>query len=79
MLAVDAQGALFAWGNNRHGQLGLGDTKNRGEPTRVVALKKCRIVDIAAGDGFSAVLDEHGVVWAMGLTETVFHWNTIPP
>lgn len=71
VLAVDAQGALFAWGDNQFGQLGLGDRRNRAEPVRVGALKKTHIVDIAAGDGFSAVLDDHGVIWTMGLNELV--------
>ena len=71
VLAVDAQGALFAWGDNQFGQLGLGDRRNRAEPVRVGALKKTHIVDIAAGDGFSAALDDHGVVWTMGLNELV--------
>lgn len=71
VLALDSEGALFAWGGNQFGQLGLGDRRNRAEPVRVVALKKQHIVDIAAGDGFSAVLDDHGVVWTMGLNELV--------
>ena len=34
-LAVDRQGALWAWGLGKSGQLGLGDRENRSSPARV--------------------------------------------
>ena len=34
-LAVTRSGAVFAWGSNNHGQLGLGDTTDRVWPTQV--------------------------------------------
>ena len=71
MIALDAKGDVFAWGGNQYGQLGLGDYKNRSEPTKIVAFRKVKIVDISAGNGVSAVLDDHGVVWTMGLNEIV--------
>lgn len=71
VIALDAKGDVFAWGGNQYGQLGLGDYKNRSEPTKISAFKKMKIVDISAGNGFSAVLDDHGVVWTMGLNEIV--------
>jgi len=33
--SLTANGSLFAWGVNNYGQLGLGDTANRGAPTAV--------------------------------------------
>jgi alpha-tubulin suppressor-like RCC1 family protein len=35
VLAIRADGALFGWGNNVVGQLGLGDTTNRSSPTQI--------------------------------------------
>lgn len=71
VLAVDAGGAVFAWGENRHGELGLGDTRARSEPQRVGALKRTFVVDVAAGDGFSLALDARGRVFAMGRNDLV--------
>jgi alpha-tubulin suppressor-like RCC1 family protein len=35
-LAASVSGAVFAWGANSHGQLGLGDTEDRLVPTQAV-------------------------------------------
>jgi alpha-tubulin suppressor-like RCC1 family protein len=42
----DADGALLCWGANHKGQLGLGDTAARAQPTPVPNLQ---VLDIAAG------------------------------
>ena len=34
-LALKADGSLWSWGQNAYGQLGLGDTASRSDPTRV--------------------------------------------
>lgn len=70
-VALDAKGVVFSWGLNDRGQLGLGDKKNRREPTRVLALKRHVIVDIAAGRDFSAAVDENGRVFCWGRNDIV--------
>ena len=70
-VALDARGVVFSWGLNDHGQLGLGDRKNRREPTRVLALKRYVIVDIAAGKDFTAAMDENGRVFCWGRNDIV--------
>ncbi|MCY0989338.1 hypothetical protein OV203_19520 [Nannocystis sp. ILAH1] len=62
-LAGDA--ALWAWGQNFSGQLGLGDTADRPAPTLVPGLPPVRA--ISAGLAHSVILDENGGVWAFGL------------
>lgn len=70
-LALDTNGCVYAWGCNEHGELGLGDLKNRNEPTLISFFKKQTIVDIAAGDGFSVCVDQLGRVYCFGWNEMV--------
>lgn len=37
VMALDTDGIVYAWGYNDYGQLGVGDTVNRGIPVKVVA------------------------------------------
>ncbi len=61
--ALDENGALWVWGANDLGQLGLGHTDAVDGPTQV-PLKG--IVDVAVGKQFMAVLLENGTVWTWG-------------
>ena len=70
-LVLDAKGAVYAWGENAHGQLGLGDRKDRSEPTLVAALKRFVIVEVAAGRDFSTVVDSAGRVHCWGRNDIV--------
>lgn len=58
-LALLADGRLFAWGRNLHGQLGLGDSdsgNDRLTPVQVPNPGLGRIKAFAAGDNFTLVL-----------------------
>jgi len=46
--AIDEAGGLFCWGTNAAGQLGVGDTTPRREPTAVTT--STTVVQVAAGD-----------------------------
>ena len=70
-LVLDAKGAVYAWGENAHGQLGLGDRKDRSEPTLMAALKRFVIVEVAAGRDFSAAVDSAGRVHCWGRNDIV--------
>jgi alpha-tubulin suppressor-like RCC1 family protein len=63
MLALRKDGTVWAWGKNRYGQLGLGDTERRGAPVQVTALSG--VTGIYAGEDMSAakVADGSWVVW----------------
>ncbi len=64
-VGLDGAGKLWAWGDNREGQLGLGATAPSGPaPQAVTALADVRA--IAAGEGHSLALDGQGRVWAWG-------------
>lgn len=64
-LALAGDAALWAWGQNFNGQLGLGDALDRSEPTAVPGLPPVHA--IAAGLAHTVVLDADGGVWAWGL------------
>lgn len=63
-LAIDEDGALWAWGRNHKGQLGVGDTADRGEPVRVGTVTGW--VAVAAAGDFSVAIRTDGTLWAWG-------------
>ena len=64
-LAVDATGAVWSWGGNYSGQLGLGDTTTRFLPNVVTGLPS-DVIAVAAGRSHSLALTAQGQVWAFG-------------
>ncbi|XP_064567178.1 probable E3 ubiquitin-protein ligase HERC4 [Zonotrichia leucophrys gambelii] len=63
---VSLSGAVFSWGKNSFGQLGLGDTKDRDCPTYVGALEHWKTVFISCGADHTAVLSKEGLVCTFG-------------
>ena len=61
---IGASGAIWAWGNNASGQLGLGDTVYRSSPTQVGELTNW--LKIAGGNYFTAAINDIGELWAWG-------------
>jgi alpha-tubulin suppressor-like RCC1 family protein len=62
-----AGGALYCWGSNDDGRLGLGDTMARTSPTRVGTDDDWRVV--AAGENSTVALKQDGSLWAWGLND----------
>lgn len=63
-LALKANGALYAWGRNHMGQLGLGNTTDQYAPIRVGSSNEW--VAISAGEESSYALRANGSLWSWG-------------
>jgi len=63
-LSRDADGKVFAWGWNSHGQLGTGDTEDLEQARIVVPLQSHRVVSISCGAGHSLAVTHDGAVFA---------------
>ncbi|MDD5529694.1 MAG: FlgD immunoglobulin-like domain containing protein [bacterium] len=61
---IKADTKVWAWGANADGQLGMGDTTARWQPTQINLLTN--ITAISAGDGHSLALKSDSTVWAWG-------------
>jgi len=70
MLALTRDGSVWAWGQNRAGQLGVGDVEARGVPTRVPLLSGVSAL-YAAHSGSAARLADGSWRWWGGLVATM--------
>ena len=66
-LAVDADGGLWSWGRNAHGQLGHGTARPSPAPRRVLPLRARPVVQAAAGAFHSLAVLREGALYAFGL------------
>ena len=71
-LALKTSGTVWAWGDNRYGQLGDGSGTNHSTAVQVTNLTG--IAAIAAGGQFSAALGSNGLVCGPGATTPVASW-----
>ncbi|XP_056322199.1 E3 ISG15--protein ligase HERC5.2 [Danio aesculapii] len=63
---LSLSGAVFGWGSNSAGQLGLGDTTDRFVPTVVKSLSGKKTVSISCGGEHTATLSKGGTVFTFG-------------
>ncbi|HYO52440.1 hypothetical protein [Archangium sp.] len=63
-LALDANGTVWAWGNNAYGQLGDGTTRERPLPVELAGTERVKF--IVAGTYHTLALREDGTVWGWG-------------
>ena len=59
-------GAVFSWGRNSHGQLGLSDHENRLLPNQIRSLRNQRVVHVACGENHTVCLTSDGGVFSFG-------------
>jgi hypothetical protein len=68
--AIDADGQLFAWGNNGNAQLGDGTIINRNVPVLVSGLTN--VAKVAAGHSHTLVRTESGDMYGMGSVSGIY-------
>ena len=66
-LGIKRDGSLWAWGDNGHGQLGLGDAALRDRPTRVGGDRDW--LAVTAAFDHTLALKRDGSLWAWGYGE----------
>ncbi|XP_039277120.1 probable E3 ubiquitin-protein ligase HERC4 isoform X2 [Nilaparvata lugens] len=64
--ALSKSGAVFGWGKNCFGQLGLNSDQNQSVPTNLKTLRSIRVKYIACGEDFSVFLTQDGGVFTCG-------------
>ncbi|XP_049870394.1 probable E3 ubiquitin-protein ligase HERC4 [Pectinophora gossypiella] len=67
--ALSKSGAVFGWGKNTHGQLGLSDRENRCYPSHLKTLRNVKVCHIACGEDFTVFLTLDGGVFTCGAGE----------
>ncbi|XP_032598724.1 probable E3 ubiquitin-protein ligase HERC4 isoform X1 [Drosophila grimshawi] len=63
---ISKSSAVFGWGRNNCGQLGLNDETNRAYPTQLKTLRTLGVRFVACGDEFSVFLTNEGGVFTCG-------------
>ncbi|KAH8303684.1 hypothetical protein KR018_011658 [Drosophila ironensis] len=63
---ISKSSAVFGWGRNNCGQLGLNDETNRSYPTQLKTLRTLGVRFVACGDEFSVFLTNEGGVFTCG-------------
>uniref|UniRef100_A0A3B3SYX1 HECT and RLD domain containing E3 ubiquitin protein ligase 3 n=1 Tax=Paramormyrops kingsleyae TaxID=1676925 RepID=A0A3B3SYX1_9TELE len=64
--ALSLSGAVFGWGRNNAGQLGLNDEQDRAVPCHIKFLRSQKVVFISCGDEHTAALTKDGGLFTFG-------------
>ncbi|VDI38896.1 E3 ubiquitin-protein ligase HERC4 [Mytilus galloprovincialis] len=63
---LSMSGALFGWGRNSFGQLGVNDENDRNHPTQCKSLRQQRTVFVSCGEDHTCTLTQEGGVFTFG-------------
>lgn len=66
MNLTNRSGAVFGWGKNACGQLGVSDDQSRFYPTQLKTLRSIGVRHVSAGEDFSVFLTRDGGVFTCG-------------
>ncbi|XP_077351382.1 putative E3 ubiquitin-protein ligase HERC4 isoform X2 [Festucalex cinctus] len=64
--ALTLSGAVFGWGRNKFGQLGLSDSNDRCFPALLKSLRSQRVIFVSCGEDHTAALTKEGGVFTFG-------------
>lgn len=70
LFALTSSGAVYGWGRNENGQIGVADLSRKNCPVLVDALSGHRIVDVALGRQHTLFLTSDGEVLSCGLNKS---------
>ncbi len=76
VLALASDGSVWSWGANESGQLGLNDTTDRTQPTKVADLSAVPVTKVVAGGSASFALTSEGKVYAWGSNQSCMLANS---
>ncbi|MED0671836.1 Ig-like domain-containing protein [Aneurinibacillus aneurinilyticus] len=83
-LALKEDGTVWAWGDNKSGELGDGTKESKNTPVQVKELTDVMTIiasNDAAGNGYSIALKKDGTIWAWGSNQYgqlgVGDWNGV--
>ena len=61
-----ANSEVYCWGENEHGQLGVGDTYDRKRPVKVETPQNTNFTSVGVGHSHACALADNGSVWCWG-------------
>ncbi len=67
-LAVDAGGNVWSWGSNSYGELGVGDTESKAEPTRVECVQSNLVLTIEPSISSGCLTPQDSLSYTVCLT-----------
>ena len=65
-MVTTLSGLLFAWGENSHGELGIGNNEDQDYPKLVYPIQEYVVVAMSAGRSHSAVVTKCGELFTWG-------------